>query len=67
MDDAGVDRAVRGEPEASDHAPAWVSLRPDRPTGRTTRRTASPQAQRAGVMAVGSSGSSISGAPAMCW
>jgi len=24
---AGVDRAVRGEPEASDHAPAWIVLR----------------------------------------
>jgi exodeoxyribonuclease III len=24
--DAGVDRAVRGEPGASDHAPAWISL-----------------------------------------
>lgn len=24
--DAGVDRAIRGEPNASDHAPAWVSL-----------------------------------------
>jgi exodeoxyribonuclease III len=23
---AGVDRAVRGEPSASDHAPAWVLL-----------------------------------------
>jgi exodeoxyribonuclease-3 len=25
--DAGVDRAVRGEEKASDHAPAWVVLR----------------------------------------
>jgi exodeoxyribonuclease-3 len=25
--DAGVDRAVRGAPNASDHAPAWVTLR----------------------------------------
>ena len=25
--DAGVDRHVRGEPEASDHAPAWIALR----------------------------------------
>src|SRR5246127_1352015 len=24
---AGVDRAVRGEPDASDHAPAWIILR----------------------------------------
>ncbi len=29
--DAGVDRSVRGEPGASDHAPAWVVLR--RPEG----------------------------------
>ena len=27
MLDAGVDNAVRGEPGASDHAPAWVSLK----------------------------------------
>jgi exodeoxyribonuclease-3 len=26
--DAGVDRWVRGLPEASDHAPAWVTLKP---------------------------------------
>lgn len=26
LKDAGVDRAVRGEPGASDHAPAWVTL-----------------------------------------
>lgn len=30
LSDAGVDRAVRGEPHASDHAPAWVALRPAR-------------------------------------
>jgi exodeoxyribonuclease III len=24
---AGVDRDVRGEPNASDHAPAWIILR----------------------------------------
>jgi exodeoxyribonuclease-3 len=24
--DAGVDRWVRGEPHASDHAPTWVEL-----------------------------------------
>jgi exodeoxyribonuclease-3 len=28
--DAGVDRDVRGAPHASDHAPAWVTLRPAR-------------------------------------
>jgi exodeoxyribonuclease-3 len=27
LEDAGVDRAVRGEPNASDHAPTWVVLR----------------------------------------
>jgi exodeoxyribonuclease-3 len=27
LKDAGVDREVRGEPEASDHAPAWVELK----------------------------------------
>ena len=26
--DAGVDRDVRGEPGASDHAPAWIKLKP---------------------------------------
>jgi exodeoxyribonuclease-3 len=24
---AGVDRAVRGQPDASDHAPVWITLR----------------------------------------
>ncbi|MGH6612179.1 MAG: exodeoxyribonuclease III, partial [Burkholderiaceae bacterium] len=28
--DAGVDKSVRGEDGASDHAPAWVSLKPQR-------------------------------------
>jgi len=32
--DAGVDRAVRGEDGASDHAPAWVALRPEGRPGR---------------------------------
>ncbi len=27
LEDAGVDRAVRGEPGASDHAPVWIALR----------------------------------------
>src|SRR5262249_58143015 len=31
--DAGVDRKVRGEEGASDHAPAWIVLR-DAPAGR---------------------------------
>lgn len=35
----GVDREVRGEPEASDHAPAWIELSRDlRDTGRSSRR-----------------------------
>lgn len=31
---AGVDRAVRGEPGASDHAPVWMELMPKRRGGR---------------------------------
>jgi exodeoxyribonuclease-3 len=27
LDDAGIDREVRGRPDASDHAPAWIVLR----------------------------------------
>jgi exodeoxyribonuclease-3 len=27
MEDAGVDKWVRGQPNASDHAPAWVKLK----------------------------------------
>src|SRR6185436_15735803 len=27
LESAGVDRAVRGKPSASDHAPAWVVLK----------------------------------------
>jgi exodeoxyribonuclease-3 len=27
LQDAGVDRAVRGQPGASDHAPAWITLK----------------------------------------
>ena len=30
ISDAGVDRAIRGEEGASDHAPAWVVLKPPR-------------------------------------
>ena len=34
LKDAGVDRAVRGEPGASDHAPVWIALRkPSRTKG----------------------------------
>ena len=35
--DAGVDRAVRGEPGASDHAPVWVELASRRPRQRAAR------------------------------
>jgi exodeoxyribonuclease-3 len=34
LEDAGVDRAVRGRENASDHAPAWVVLRADRSAGK---------------------------------
>jgi len=41
---AGVDRAVRGRPNASDHAPAWIMLRDAEPKPRKasppSRRTA---------------------------
>jgi exodeoxyribonuclease III len=45
VNDAGVDRHVRGEPGASDHAPTWVTLdaptRPKRPA-RAGRQAVSP-------------------------
>jgi exodeoxyribonuclease-3 len=34
LNDAGVDRAVRGKPDASDHAPAWVTLKDTAPNKR---------------------------------
>ena len=34
LQDAGVDRAIRGAPNASDHAPAWVSLADPKPARR---------------------------------
>ena len=37
LGDAGVDRAVRGEPGASDHAPVWVELASPRPRRRAAR------------------------------
>lgn len=40
LDSAGVDRAVRGEPEASDHAPAWAILRDRSDPGRPRRKRA---------------------------
>ena len=46
--DAGVDRAVRGEAGASDHAPAWVALK-DRPA----RRRSPPESNHPGVLRQG--------------
>jgi exodeoxyribonuclease-3 len=37
---AGVDRAVRGKDNASDHAPAWVELRDSAPAQRISSRAA---------------------------
>jgi len=39
MKDAGVDRWVRGQPKASDHAPAWVELDLDARKRRRSRAT----------------------------
>lgn len=48
---AGVDRAVRGEPGASDHAPAWIELRDAAQAGRARagrarKAAASPRATK---------------------
>ena len=42
--DAGVDRSVRGEPNASDHAPAWITL--DASVRRAPGRPPRPNATR---------------------
>lgn len=48
LSDAGVDRWVRGEPRASDHAPAWVVLRrPVRRAKAAVRRTSTSSPRRA--------------------
>ncbi len=39
LDDAGVDRAVRGEDGASDHAPTWAVLRDGKSDGAAARPT----------------------------
>jgi DNA polymerase-1 len=39
---SGVDRAVRGKPNASDHAPVWVELGDVKPARRTARTPTSP-------------------------
>ncbi|WP_419731097.1 exodeoxyribonuclease III [Lichenicola sp.] len=38
LQDAGVDRQVRGQDNASDHAPAWITLRPGA-SGKQIRRS----------------------------
>ena len=51
LESAGVDRAVRGKPGASDHAPAWVVLRdrqaprrrPERHAQRPKKKPAAPR------------------------
>jgi exodeoxyribonuclease-3 len=56
LDDAGVDRAERGREGASDHAPAWITLRapgkkPAQPRKRKTRARAprtKPRTKRTG-------------------
>jgi exodeoxyribonuclease-3 len=37
LESAGVDRWVRGEPHASDHAPAWIQLAQSRAVTRKRR------------------------------
>ena len=44
--DAGVDRAARGEENASDHAPAWVTLSPVSPAGGNVERSRTPGRRR---------------------
>ncbi len=41
--DAGVDRAVRGAPDASDHAPAWAEIRTATTAGRTRPARPAPR------------------------
>jgi exodeoxyribonuclease-3 len=45
---AGVDRAIRGEPDASDHAPAWIVLRDVAPARRPPTRASSKRNPGAG-------------------
>jgi exodeoxyribonuclease-3 len=50
LTDAGVDRWVRGEPHASDHAPAWIELtfprKPKRGVTRPTRTSSGKTTKR---------------------
>ena len=45
LQDAGVDRSVRGEPGASDHAPAWVRLAGTDNPSRGRPRRVGPRAE----------------------
>jgi exodeoxyribonuclease-3 len=45
---AGVDRAVRGQDGASDHAPAWIQLGPAKSTPRRRSRRSAPDELRTG-------------------
>jgi exodeoxyribonuclease III len=47
--DAGVDRAVRGQEGASDHAPAWVVLRDEAGSRRSPARAKSKRTTKAAV------------------
>ena len=67
---AGVDRAVRGEPGASDHAPAWIELRATavgkRKSSRRAAKAASlsgPKKATAGSCEIRSRGASSGGIP----
>ena len=42
----GVDRAVRGKPNASDHAPVWVELGAPRRTRKSAPKATGPKTQR---------------------
>jgi hypothetical protein len=44
--DAGVDRAVRGRDNASDHAPAWIILREGGTTAKPPRKRSATVAPR---------------------
>ena len=40
LEDAGIDKAVRGGDKPSDHVPVWVDWRPDRSGARSRKRSA---------------------------
>jgi exodeoxyribonuclease III len=57
---AGVDRDVRGEPEASDHAPSWIELKSPGRGGLARKAPAKPA--RPPKSALGSSGANSAAA-----